>query len=74
MSAHNGMARSAARILGTVWAVSLVSVASMAGVASAPRPSFPPRSPRVGLALSDSIPKVEFSDLGGECTSKLPVL
>lgn len=74
MSAHNGMARSAAWILGTLWAVSLVSVVSMAGAASTPRLSFPPGLPERGLALSDSILKVGFSDLGGGCTSKLAVL
>lgn len=52
MSAHNGMARSAARILGVARAASLVSVVSMAEMAGAPRPSIPSRSPREGLVLN----------------------
>lgn len=65
MSAHNGMAHSAARILGVARATLLVSVVSMARMADAPRPSIPPGSPRAGLVPTDSHPKWGFLMGGG---------
>lgn len=54
MSAHNGMVRSAALILGVAQAASLVSMVSRPGMAGAPRLSIPPMSPQAGFAPSGS--------------------
>lgn len=54
VSAHNGMARSASRILGVARAASLVSMVSRPRMAGAAEPRIPPMSPQAGCAPSGS--------------------